>query len=318
MKKVIKIIGVVLGVIVLLIAGFVLYIQIDGIPSYEVRKIDLKVEVTPERVVQGQKIASMECIACHAGNDGKLTGRHLIELPKEFGEVYSRNITNDAEKGIGTWTDGEIYYLLRTGIKRDGQYLPPYMAKFPSASDEDLYSVIAWLRSDNYAVQATKEEAPESTPSFLVKFLSHVAFKPLPFPENPIPLPDTTNVLEHGKYLANSVYSCYPCHSADFKTLNVMEPEKSGGFYGGGNKMPNMEGKIIVTSNLTFDETGIGAYSEDEFIQAVKYGKKRNGEPTRYPMFPHTQFTDNEAKAIYAYLKTVPKIKNDISTAKVD
>lgn len=312
MKKAFKIIGIVLGVIVLLIGGFAMYISISGIPSYETKKIDLKVEITPERVIQGQKIAAMECVACHAGSDGKLTGRHLKELPAEFGEIYSRNITQDPDKGIGTWTDGELFYLLRTGIKRDGQYLPPYMAKFPQASDEDLYSVIAWLRSDNYAVQATKEEAVESKPSFLVKLLSHLAFKPLPFPENPIPQPDTNNVVEHGKYLANAVYNCYPCHSADFKTLNVMEPEKSGGFYGGGNKMPNMEGEIIVTANLTFDETGIAAYTEDEFIQAVKYGKKRNGELTRYPMFPHTQFTDNEAKAIYAYLKTVPKIHNEI------
>jgi cytochrome c2 len=261
-------------------------------------------------VAQGQKIASMECIACHAGEDGKLTGRLLKELPTEFGTVYSRNITSDNEKGIGTWTDGEIYYLLRTGVKRDGQYIPPYMAKFANASDEDLYSVIAWLRSDK--VQPTSEEVPESSPSFLAKFLSHVAFKPLPFPEKPILPPDTNNVIEHGKYLANAVYNCYPCHSADFKTMNDLVPEKTGGFYGGGNKMPNMKGELITTTNLTFDETGIADYTEDEFIQAVKYGKKRNGQLTRFPMFPHIQLTDKEVLAIYAYLKTVPKIKNKI------
>jgi mono/diheme cytochrome c family protein len=311
MKKVLKLTGIALGVILVFILGFAMYVQLDGIPKYEVKKIDLKVEITPERVAQGQKIASMECIACHAGESGKLTGRLLKELPAEFGTVYSRNITGDMENGIGTWTDGELLYLLRTGIKRDGQYIPPYMAKFHSASDEDLYSVIAWLRSDK--VIPTSEEPPVSEPSFLVKLLSHIVFKPLPYPENPIPQPDTTNAVEHGQYLANSIFNCYPCHSADFKTMDDMVPEKTGGFYGGGNQMPGLKGEIITTANLTFDETGIAAYSEEEFIQAVKYNKKRDGTILRYPMFPHNQLTDAEAGAIYQYLKTVPKISHKIS-----
>src|SRR6478609_1591499 len=199
MKKLLKYLGLTLGVILVLIGLFLVYIQIDGIPKYEAKAPDIKVEITPERVAQGQKIASMECIACHAGEDGKLTGRHLKELPAEFGTVYSRNITADPEVGIGNWTDGEILYLLRTGIKRDGQYIPPYMSKFHSASDEDMYSVIAWLRSDK--VLPSTEEPPVSEPSFLVKLLSHVAFKPLPYPEKPIPGPDTNNVVERGRYL---------------------------------------------------------------------------------------------------------------------
>ncbi|MES2779742.1 MAG: c-type cytochrome [Bacteroidota bacterium] len=312
MKKLFKIIGITLGVIIALALVFAAYVQIDGIPKYEVKTIDLNVEITPERVAQGQKIASMECIACHAAEDGKLTGRQLTELPAEFGTVYSRNITGDMEKGIGTWTDGEILYLLRTGIKRDGQYIPPYMSKFHLASDEDMYSVIAWLRSDKIVPSST--ELPESEPSFLAKFLSHVAFKPLPYPEAAIPQPDTNNAVEHGKYLANAIYNCYPCHSADFKTMNDLEPEKTGGFYGGGNKMPGLKGEIITTANLTFDETGIAQYTAEEFTQAVKYNKKRDGTLLRYPMFPHNQLTDKEAIAIYAYLKTVPKISHKIES----
>jgi cytochrome c2 len=311
MKKILKRTGIILGVILSFILLFALYVQIDGIPKYEVKKIDLNVEVTPERIAQGQKIASMECIACHAGESGRLTGRQLKEIPAEFGTIYSRNITGNMEKGIGSWTDGEILFLLRTGIKRDGQYIPPYMAKFHLASDEDMYSVIAWLRSDK--VIPTDEEPPESEPSFLTKLLSHIAFKPLPYPEHPIPQPDTNNVVERGRYLANAIFNCYPCHSADFKTMDDMEPEKTGGFYGGGNQMPGLKGEIITTANLTFDETGIAAYSEREFIDAVKYCKKRDGTLLRYPMFPHNQLTDEEAAAIYQYLKTVPKIHHQIT-----
>lgn len=314
MKKFFKVTGIVLGAILLCIVLFALYINISGIPKYEVQKMDLKVEITPERVEQGQKIASMECVACHAAEDGKLTGRLMKEAPEIFGEIYSRNITNDPEIGIGSWTDGEIYTLLRTGLKRDGQYIPPYMAKFPLASDEDLYSVIAWLRSDKFCVQPSTVEPPESKPSFLTKFLSHVAFKPLPYAGKPIPQPDTNDVVAHGKYLATAVYGCYGCHSADFTKMNELEPEKSAGYFGGGNQMIGLKGETVITSNLTFDETGIAQYTPEEFIQAVKYGKKKNGELTRYPMFPHPGLTDNEVRAIYAYLKTVPHIKNQIKS----
>ncbi|MES2560750.1 MAG: cytochrome c [Bacteroidota bacterium] len=309
MKKILKLIGIVLGAILVFILLFVTYIHFDGIPRYDVKKIDLKVEITPQRVAQGQKIASMECIACHAADDGKLTGRHMKEV-SVFGTIYSRNITGDIEKGIGSWTDGELLYLLRTGIKRDGQYIPPYMPKFNSASDEDLYSVIAWLRSDKIA--PSSEELPESEPSFLAKFLSHVAFKPLPYPEAVVAQPDTNNVVEHGRYLANAIYGCYPCHSADFKTMDDLVPERTSGFYGGGNKMIGLKGEMVTTANLTFDETGIAAYTAEEFTQAVKYNKKRDGTLLRYPMFPHNQLTDKEAVAIYEYLKTVPKISHKI------
>ena len=65
-----------------------------------------------------------------------------MDAPKEFGEIYAPNITKDTQYGIGGWTDAEIMYLLRTGIKRDGSYVPPYMAKLPMLSDEDMASII--------------------------------------------------------------------------------------------------------------------------------------------------------------------------------
>jgi mono/diheme cytochrome c family protein len=315
MKKVLKIAGIILGVIALIVVGFVTYIYADGIPRYKAENIELKVEVTPQRVENGERIASMLCIKCHAAENGKLTGRQLKDIPKEFGEVYSKNITQDKNAGIGGWTDGQIMYLLRTGVKPDGQYLPPYMPKFPLVADEDLKDIIAWLRSDRACVQPAAAEAPESKPSFLVKFLAHVAFKALPYPRQEIMRPDTNNAVVLGKYIVNGQIACFACHSRDFKTMNVLEPEKSEGYCGGGNPMLNMEGQIVPTANITFDETGIAGYTEDEFVAAVRYGKKRNGEMARYPMVPHVQLTDKEVKAIYAYLKTIPKIHNEVKSA---
>lgn len=314
MKKALKILGMIIGLIVLAVIGFVLYIQISGIPSYEPGNLNLKVEVTPERVARGQKIATAMCIECHANDDGKLTGKQLLDVPLEFGTIYSRNITHDPEIGIGSWTDGELYYLLRTGIRKDGQYIPPYMVKFPLAADEDIKSIIAWLRSDVSGLMPSQDEAPPSEPSFLTKFLTHVAFKPFELPKQEIKAPDTSDKVALGRYLATAVFQCFPCHSADFKTMNELEPEKSVGFFGGGNPLLNKKREVVYSANITLDETGIGAYSEEEFVTALKTGKKRDGVQLRYPMVPYAMLSDDEAKAIFAYLKTVPKLKNDIKS----
>ena len=86
-----------------------------------------------------------------------LTGRRMDEAP-QFGAIYSKNITAHPEFGIGSWTDGQLAYLLRTGIKPDGSFLP-IMARLPHMSDEDVASIIAFLRSDHVWVAAQRNRA---------------------------------------------------------------------------------------------------------------------------------------------------------------
>jgi mono/diheme cytochrome c family protein len=309
MKRTLKIIGTLALVLVLILLIGASFIHFRGIPSYETGKVNLTVPITPERVQQGQKLASVMCVECHYGSDDKLSGKLLTDLPKEFGKIYSRNITQDKEVGIGSWTDGELYYLLRTGVGRDGKYIPPYMVKYANASEEDIFSIIAWLRSDKSVVQASKVEPQESEPSFLTKFLCLVAFKPLPLNPDAIPQPDTSNALTYGKYLT-SVYQCYECHSADFKTNNQFEPEKSIGYFGGGNKLFNLQGEQIIAPNITFDPSGIGHYVLQDFVTTMRTGKKPDGAQMKYPMMPHSLLTDAELNAMYEYLRSVPKINS--------
>jgi mono/diheme cytochrome c family protein len=312
MKTLLKILGVIVLVAVLAIGAVAAYIQIKGIPNYNANMpaglADLKVEVTPERVAHGAKIAAMTCVQCHLSTGGKLTGNVLADVPKEFGWIHSANITQHPVNGIGSWKDGELLYMFRTSIRPDGSYVPPYMPAFPRVADEDLYSIIAWLRSSDPMLQATDVVAPNPKPSFLAKALSNFVFKPFEYPDEPIIRPDSTNELAFGKYLANGLYGCYGCHSADFKTMNELTPEKSVGFYGGGNPLLNLQGEVVPSSNITMHETGIGYYTKEEFIQAVRWGKKPDGTLVRYPMIPHTTMTDYEVGAIYEYLKTVPPI----------
>jgi len=311
MKTILKIFLSLLGIVLLVAIGGAAYIQFSGMPSFEPQKVELQVEATPERVAQGARIASMLCVQCHAGPDNRLTGKRLEDVPKMFGTLCSMNITQDTTYGIGKWTDGEIYALLRTGIRPNGEFTA-LMPKFPNMAEEDVYSIISWLRSDAYGVQPAQTEAPPSEPSFFMKFLANVVFKPYPLPAAPISLPDTTNAVEHGKYLANGVFGCFACHSGDLTKTNDLEPEKSFGYYAGGCEMPDTEGNIRITANLTPDMgTGIGAYTEEEFVKVLKHGNRRSGKAVRYPMVPYSNLTDTEARAIFAFLRTLPPVVNE-------
>jgi mono/diheme cytochrome c family protein len=315
MKKFLRITGYVLGVVVLLVASFAAYVALSGVPTYDPPVIpNTRVEVTPARVARGEVIAQVQCMGCHADKQNRLAGQQMIDIPEMFGTVYTQNITQDKEKGIGNWTDGELIYFLRTGVRRNGSYAP-VMPQYPNLSDEDMHSVVAWLRSDRFPVQPVSEEPPASEFSFFTKFLTHAVMKPLPYPQSFIAGPDTTDLIALGKYTADAFGDCYGCHSADFVKLDKINTPLSEGYYGGGNVFKNELGETVLSSNLTFDtETGIGGrYTKEQFIRAVKTGVRPDGSILKYPMLPKSVLSDHEVGAIYEYLKTVPKIKNDIA-----
>ena len=311
MKKALRALAWILGVVVLVVGGAALYVHLTGLPRYAKPTLQLKVEATPERVARGVRLAQMLCVGCHLDATTRvLSGKRMVDVPPEFGVIYSANITKHATEGIASWTDGELAYLLRTGIRRDGCYTPPYMAKLPHASDEDILSIIAFLRSDDplVAPNAAPTHVPEV--SFLTKALARVAFKPFPYPTAPIAAPDAKDPVALGRYLADGLLDCYACHSADFKTNDYFEPPKSPGYYGGGNMLLDASGQPIYSSNITPDaETGIGSWTEAQFLRALKGSFRPNGTPILYPMQGYVEMTDEEARAIFAYLKTVTPIR---------
>lgn len=318
MKSLLKILGVLVLLLLIVGVGAFAVINTKGIPTYEVEKVDFKSHPTPESIERGRVLVMSLCAGCHLDNEtGALTGKMMLDAPPEFGVVYSPNITQDKEYGIGSWTDGEIAYLLRTGIKKTGQYAPPYMAKLPHLADDDMNAVISFLRSGNKAVAPVAKEDKPCEPSFLTKALCNAVFKPFPYPDHSIEMPDTNNKKEWGKYLVFN-FECFSCHSADFKSNDFLNPEKSVGYLGGGNMMLNMEGEKIFTSNLTpHKELGIGSWTEEEFIKAVKYGIREGEVALRYPMQPYVHLSNSEIGAIYQYLQSVPPIENKIERPKI-
>ena len=72
---------------------------------------------------------------------------------------------------------------------------------------------------------------------------------------------------------------------------------------------------VAYTANLTSDSTGIGKWNEERFIYAIRYGKYNGLASDRdlNPVMPWTMYrnmTDDELKAIFAYLKSTKPVRN--------
>jgi mono/diheme cytochrome c family protein len=312
MKKAFKIIGYTLGALLALVLLFTVYVQFSPMPTYPVQAPDLKIQPDSARLAEGRRIVLTDCAHCHRGADGKVSG-DLFFSDDVFGKMWSANITQHPTAGIGEYTDGELAYLLRTGVKRDGSYAGPWMT-FPLLSDEDLASTIAFLRSDAPEVQPSETRQPPMELSFVGKMVFKLFMpKPFDYPSKPIVAPPPTDKVAYGRYLATGKWECYRCHSANFETNNDLEPEKSAGFFGGGNPVSDKANLPVVSANITPDkETGIGAWTEEQFSNAVRFGKRPDGQPLSHVMPPMAILTDDDISALWAYLQTVPPVKNTV------
>jgi mono/diheme cytochrome c family protein len=315
-KRVAKRAGYVLAAVVAAAAVWALYVDRTGVPKYEVRDIptDLHVEVTPARVERGAKFAKMLCAECHLDPATKtMSGKYMGDGLARFGKVWSKNITKDPEHGIGKWTDGELAYFLRTGLRKDGSYAPPWMPKMPHLSDEDLASIIAFMRSDDPLVSPSTVPSRESELTFFSKALAHTVIKPFPYPKEPKVAPPTTDRVAYGKYLVYAL-DCYACHTTDPVKIDFANPDRSPNYMAGGNLERDANGEEIRTANLTPDpDTGIGKWSEADFVRALRKGFRPDGRVLHAPMTPRVELTDDEAAMIFAYLRTIPAIKNAVS-----
>ena len=105
--------------------------------------------------------------------------------------------------------------------------------------------------------------------------------------------------VKRGEYLARAA-DCLVCHTA---------PGSAG--YAGGLAIPLPFG-TLYTTNITPDkETGIGNYSDQDFLDALRRGKRRDGAHL-YPAMPYTSYTymtDADGLAIKAYLFSLPAVR---------
>ncbi|WP_419419808.1 c-type cytochrome [Legionella sp. D16C41] len=108
-------------------------------------------------------------------------------------------------------------------------------------------------------------------------------------------------LIKRGEYLAK-MGDCIACHT-----------DVKGGTpaYAGGLPIATPFG-TFYSPNITPDkETGIGSWTEADFIRALKDGRDPHGR-NYFPVFPYVYFskiTDDDARALYAYFMSIPPVK---------
>jgi mono/diheme cytochrome c family protein len=216
-----------------------------------------------------------------------------------FGRVPASNISQDKETGIGDWTDEQIADAIRDGRDKQGRQLFPVMpyGHLHFLSDQDTADLVAFLRT----VPPVDHDVPE-------RALNGPEPRPLSLPPSPAQAP--TSGVERGAYLVNAMAGCGECHTAMGPSGSDMAHPLAGG------GIPREDGSLEIAPNITPDqETGIGAWSEDEIVTLLKTGTVRGSHQVRGrmrevienpPWGGFNQMTDQDAHAVAAYLKSIP------------
>ena len=134
------------------------------------------------------------------------------------------------------------------------------------------------------------------------------------------------DLVAKGRRLVEDVADCGECHTPLTATGEPDERYHLAGHVAGlpvptNSAFKDLKGSGAVTyaRNLTPDpETGLGAWSEEEFRRTLKEGVNREGRPLRHPM-PWKRFLkafgDEDIRAIWAYLRSLPPVKNQVPEA---
>ena len=108
--------------------------------------------------------------------------------------------------------------------------------------------------------------------------------------------------VEHGRYMAWAA-DCSACHTAP-----------GGKLFAGGGSLETPFGTLLAPNITPDQQTGIGGWTDDQFVNAVRNGIGRRGDHL-YPAMPYTYYTKmtrQDVIAIRAFLDTVQPVHNEV------
>jgi mono/diheme cytochrome c family protein len=269
-------------------------------------------DATPARMARGEYLVEgvAHCFQCHSDHEldkpnlpikaGMKGAGWLMEQAPGLGTIIAPNITPDKETGIGNWTDDEIARAIREGVSRDGHALFPIMPyqSFKDMSDEDLASVIVYLRS----IPAVRNQMARTSLDFPLSRIVNTIPVPL---EGAVPEPAAS---ARGAYLVK-LAECETCHTAAVQGQPLEGMAFAGGFE---FKVAGM--KPIVSANITPDASGIAHYDEALFEQVLRTGKLPGRQLSGVMPYDHfNRLTPDDMKAIFAHIKAQKPVQHRVS-----
>lgn len=281
---------VVVGVMVIALGVGAMYALSSAAFSqtYSVEPAALTIPTDADTIAQGKRLAAVHgCQDCH----GKDMAGAVVMDSGVTGVFAGPNLTPG---GVGkNYTDADWVRSIRHGIVPSGRsvlFMPSEEYYF--LSDADLAAIIAYLKS----LPAVDKTMPAVAPGPLMRGLYLSGQLQLVKAEiinqtAPRPSPPAGPTVEYGQYLV--ITTCQGCHGEGLS----------------GGPIPGADPSWPPASNLTLDKaTGLGEWTEADFVKAMQQGQRPNGEIIN-PVMPwpnFAQFTAEELTALWLYIQSLP------------
>jgi mono/diheme cytochrome c family protein len=250
--------------------------------------VDLQALALERAIGRGRHLVDSRtgCNGCH-GND--FGGQVVVDVPL-VGRWVAPNLTAGDGSVTRGFTANDWDRAVRHAVRHDGRSSSMPSQDFVNLSDHELSDIVAYIRSAppvNRDLGTALKFGPvfcfliATDPKALVAY--NIDHKRPHAVEPPAEAPS----VELGGHI---VQVCRGCHG----------PTLSGGRLAGVPDMP-------IVANLTPHETGLANWSENDFLRALREGRRRDGSAIseKMPWKSYGRMTDTELKALWAYLQTV-------------
>ena len=272
-------------------------------------------------VERGQYLVDhvLMCGVCHTptGTDGKpnqalyLAGSRSYDFTDVDGTVVTvnaENLTSHDPEGLFNWSDEQIRTAITKGVDDEHVAIYPIMPfpEYALMTTEDVDSIIQYLRTvpPNDNVVAADYPYGDQNPAVQLAVDDDI-------PHTTLAKTDADyDSAERGRYLAKT--ACLYCHTEEASS-GVPNMKKA---FAGGKIYTFVRGSAPNTStNLTPDDTGLGAWSAADIVAAIKDNKDKDSGKTLCSTHPGGAdrlgaMADQDLQDIAAYLHSLPAVKN--------
>ncbi len=241
----------------------------------------LTVVSTPAMIANGERFAR-SCAGCHSANGNlPLSGHNFFGSDgPPIGTLWAPNLT---PAHLADWSDGEIIRAIREGVGRDGRTLMVMPASsFRNLSDEDVLSLVAYLRSQPAVEPASPPRQISVLGAILLAIVPPDFFLSAQPPlSSAVIAPPRGPTAAYGGYLTR--IECQGCHAANLAGGPAGEGPPPG-------------------PNLTTIPQWVTA---DEFVTLLRTGRFPDGRliGPNMPIKYLEKMSDDDIRAIYAYLR---------------
>lgn len=270
------------ALLLILITGLISYGYYSLYRPRSAPAIQLDTSASPARLARGEHLARSTCVACHTtGGELPLSGGIdlSVDSPLPIGSLTPPNLTPGGP--LKDWSDEEIVQAIRNGLHQNGRVLLMPTEVLRNLSDEDIASLVVFLRSQPTVANETQ---PIYVSPVLAMFvgagLAPVGEKPV---VEPVVAPAKAPTVEYGGYIL-SYQDCQSCHG----------PDLNGSPGGLGPAAPSVRAFL---KNWT----------AEQFIQTMRTGVDPGGHLIQPPM-PWKmigQMDDDELTALYLYIRNM-------------